>query len=169
MADQELEPRKVGRPKKEVEKVLLPMPVLHIGNYILAPSEGGITAKEKSDFLEKFYETGNETLSAKFVGRALPSLKYHFKLDPIFHADFVAVKDAMKHNLEQTMYQNGLTTRGFMDRMAWLRKNYPQEYNPNADHSKDPAAKDVVQELANKLKDYNLIPKKDVIEVDEKE
>lgn len=142
------------------------MPIIHVGNYSLSGVEGGITAKEKADFLEKFFETGNETLAAKFAGHSLTAFKGQFKVDPFFAGDFYTVRDAMKHQLEQTMYQNGLTPRGFMDRMAWLRKHYPHEYDPKTEKAKDDS-KAIVDQLANKLKEYEIIPKKDVIEVKE--
>ena len=83
--------------------------------------------------------------------------------DLVFAADFQLVKLAQKHNLEQTMYQQALQPRGFMDRMAWLRKNYPQEYNPNV-IEKDQSSTDALKELSSKWRDYELIPKKKIIE-----
>ncbi len=137
--------------------------ILQSDKYLPSPQVGGISPEEKKKFLEEYYITGNQTLSAKSVNRNISGIKYAMSTDKVFLEDFLAVKNAQKHNLEQTMYQNGLKEKGYMDRITWLRKNFPKDYNPNyVDKDNNPA--DAIKELSSKLDQYQLIPKKDIIE-----
>ena len=137
--------------------------ILHSDKYLPSPQTGGVSPEEKKKFLEDYYITGNQTKSALSVGRTISVLKYTMSVDKAFLEDFLSVKNAQKHNLEQTMYQNGLKEKGYMDRITWLRKNFPKEYNPNyVDKDNNPA--DAIKELSSKLDNYQLIPKKDIIE-----
>ena len=137
--------------------------ILHSDKYLPSVQEGGVSPEEKKKFLEDYYITGNQTKSALSVGRTIQVLKYTMSVDKAFLEDFLAVKNAQKHNLEQTMYQNGLKEKGYMDRITWLRKNFPKEYNPNyVDKDNNPA--DAIKELSSKLDQYQLIPKKDIID-----
>ena len=140
------------------------MPVIHADKYLVSEDLRSITPADKEAFLNAYYLSGNKTLAAKKVGRAANSFAYAATVDKMFAIDFQAVKDAMKHNLEQTMYQNGLTTKGYMDRITWLRKNFPAEYNPAYNPDKDKDAQEALKELSSKLEKYELIPKKNVIE-----
>ena len=141
------------------------MPVLQVEKYLPSVQEGGISIEEKAAFLLAYYNTGNQSLASKSINRANGAIKYTMTTDKAFLEDFLSVKNAMKHNLEQTMYQNGLKEKGYMDRITWLRKNFPKEYNPNyVDKDNNPA--DAIKELSSKLDQYQLIPKKDIIEGD---
>jgi hypothetical protein len=149
-----------------IVRVKTEQPILQSDKYLPAVQEGGISPEEKKKFVENYYETGNQSLAAKSVNRTAAVMKYAMSVDKAFLEDFLAVRNAMKHNLEQTMYQNGLKEKGYMDRITWLRKNYPKEYNPNyVDKDNNPA--EAIKELTSKLEKYTMIPKKSIIEVDD--
>ncbi len=145
---------------KEPEKPRI-MPTISPDKYLAPVQQGGVTVQQKTTFLEKYYETGNQSMAAKFS--LIADVRYALKVDPAFMSDFLTIKNAQKHNLEQTMYQNGLKEKGYMDRITWLRKNFPKEYNPNyVDKENNPA--DAIKELSSKLNEYQLIPKNKIIE-----
>lgn len=148
---------------KKDEKVRL-MPVLHSDKYVPALSTVQLTAEEKVKFLENYYKTGNMTKSAKAIGRDIHAFRHHLQKDEVFALDFHNVKIAIKNDLEEVMLENALKDRGFMDRMAWLRTNFPQEYNPNSLKDGENKNQEVLKQLSQKLSEYELIPKKNVIE-----
>ena len=144
------------------EEVKRLMPIIASDKYLQPVQEGGITVEQKKVFLEKYYETGNKSMSAKYVG--ISSINYVLSADKGFNENFLIIKNAQKHNLEQTMYQNGLKEKGYMDRITWLRKNFPKEYNPNyVDKDNNPA--EAIKELSSKLEKYTMIPKKSIVDV----
>lgn len=141
-------------------------PIFHSEHYLAPIDNRSITPAEKKEFLELYYQSGNMSMAAKKVGRDNSAFRLCMVKDKAFKIDFTAVKEAMKHNLEQTMYTNGLKEKGYMDRITWLRRNFPQEYNPNfVEKSTNPT--EAIKELSDKLEDYQLIPKKNIVEVKE--
>lgn len=141
------------------------MPVLHQDQYYVSDvNKYALTAEEKTQFLEAYYKTGNMTKSARKVGRDVASFIQSVEKDKVFALDFHNVKQAIKNDLEETMLQNGLKEKGYMDRITWLRTHFPQEYNPNADRGADSNSQDVIKQLASKLEEYQLIPKKSIIQ-----
>lgn len=140
------------------------LPVLRPELYITKDVQKAITAEEKKRFLEEYYKTGNQSKAAKVAGRDIMGFRRTMEHDKAFAEDFIAVQNAMKHDLEQTMFQNGLKEKGYMDRITWLRKNFPKEYNPNyVDKDNNPA--EAIKELSSKLDSYDLVPKAKVVEV----
>lgn len=141
------------------------MPVLHQDQYYVSEvNQFALTPQEKTQFLETYYKTGNMTKSARSVGRAVSAFVGAIEKDKAFASDFHTIKQAIKNDLEETMLQNGLKEKGYMDRITWLRTHYPQEYNPNADRSADSNSQDIIKQLASKLDEYQLIPKKSIIQ-----
>lgn len=152
--------KKYKEEPKEPEQPRI-MPTISPDKYLAPVQQGGVSVEQKKAFLQKYYETGNQTMSATFA--CISQVRYALSVDPAFMADFIAIKSAQKHNLEQTMYQNGLKEKGYMDRITWLRKNFPKEYNPNyVDKDNNPA--DAIKELSSKLDEYQLVPKNKIIE-----
>ncbi len=142
------------------------MPILQSDKYLAPVDTRSLTQDEKIRFLEEYYKSGNQSLAGKLVGRSAAAMKYAMVADKAFAVDFSIIQNAMKHNLEQTMYQNGLKEKGYMDRITWLRKNFPKEYNPNyVDKDNDP--KEAIKELSSKLEKYTMIPKQSIIEAKE--
>lgn len=128
--------------------------------YLTSQQEHGMQPDDKVKFLAEYQATGNFSGAAKSLGRHAALVRYHLDTDENFALDFKAVKDSMKHSLEQTMYQNGLKEKGYMDRITWLRKNYPSEYNPNFEGSGKNDAVDAIKQLSQKLSEYEIVPKK---------
>lgn len=144
------------------------MPLLHADQYYFSEIKPDtITREEKISFLENYYKTGNITKAAKLVGRDRAAFMQHVEKDKAFAVDFYNVKVAIKEDLEEVMTLNGLKEKGYMDRITWLRKNFPAEYNPNYDRSQEDKQASAIKELAQKLNDYEIIPKKKVIDVEE--
>jgi hypothetical protein len=140
------------------------MPVLHKDQYYISENNTALTPDEKAQFLEMYYKTGNLTKSAQFLGRDRMAFSQHLDKDKAFAVDFYNVKQAIKNDLEETMMTNGLKEKGYMDRITWLRTNYPQEYNPNADRSADDRSQEAIKQLSEKLNEYELIPKRHITE-----
>ena len=153
----------LGSKQKEIERSV---PLLHVEQYYLSSSPTALTREEKKQFLEVYYATGNQTKAAKSCGRDRMGFMGAMDTDPVFNLDFHTVQQAIKNDLEEVMTTNGMTNKGYMDRITWLRKNFPQEYNPNADRNTEDKSQEVLKLLAAKLSDYSLIPKKDIINVE---
>ncbi len=146
------------------------MPVLHSDKYEIGTCQNGrpaLTVDEKKKFLEIYYQTGNATKAARIVGRDRMAFMHLLNRDPAFAQDFQNVRIAIKEDLEEVMTLNGLKEKGYMDRITWLRKNFPQEYNPNFDRGTDDRSADAIKELSKKLNDYDLIPKKKIINAED--
>jgi hypothetical protein len=115
---------KVGRP--------VSVPVFHPKTGYLEPSftwkSNGFDSDKKVKFLELYLQSGNISESMRLVGCSFNAFASHLRKDKKFAEDFNLVKLQQKHRLEEVMMQHGLKEKGFMDRIAWLRKNYPSEY-----------------------------------------
>ncbi len=157
----------MAKPEKEPEQhVAREMPVISPDKYLAEVAENGITVAEKTAFLIAYYNTGNQTLAASQIKRSRKGLTLSMTKDLAFASDFLAVKNAMRHNLEQTMYLNGLKEKGYMDRITWLRTNFPKDYNPNyVDKDNNPT--DAIKELSSKLDQYEIIPKAKILNIEE--
>ena len=142
------------------------MPDLSQDKYMPVAQTDGVTPDDKFNFLTMYYKTGNMSLAAKLTGRKMQNFQYCLRVDPAFANDFKSIQDSMKNNLEQTMYQNGLKEKGYMDRITWLRRHYPKEYHPNyIPGNENPM--EAIRELGAKLNEYQLVPKQRVIETEE--
>lgn len=142
-------------------------PVLHSEAYKQSMAiYAGVTTEDKVTFLRVYHKTGNLSKAAKAVGRTRSAFYEMMKTDKAFAQDFLDVKEARCDDLEEVMLDNALTPKGFMDRIAWLRANRSEKYNPDKNDEKNAALgmADSVKALAAKLKDYDLIPKSNVIE-----
>jgi hypothetical protein len=149
---------------KKVEQERM-MPALHQDQYYVSPDKKNLlTSEDKAEFLKLYYKTGNQTKSIGVLGKNISSIRWALEKDPVFALDFDHVKQAIKHDLEETMLTNALSPRGYMDRITWLRTNYPNEYNPNAVKGDDDKSKDAIKLLSAKLDEYELIPKKKIVE-----
>jgi hypothetical protein len=128
------------------------------------PSSHTMAVEDKRRFLEFYYRSGNMTKSAKAAGFHIKAFTEQMKLDMAFAEDFLAVREAIANDLEETMRLNAMTPKGYMDRITWLRAN-TDRYNPEKQASSGGGEMDEIKKLANKLKDYDLIPKKNIVEV----
>lgn len=107
--------------KEEGDRYLSPLK-----NYNLT----GFDNDAKIRFLDSYEKTGSITGSMKAVGFHSRVFYLHMGRDKQFREDFDLVQRAMKHELEGVMFNRGKKDNGFIDRIAWLRKNYPEEYAP---------------------------------------
>jgi hypothetical protein len=86
------------------------------------------------------------------IGIGTRTLERHIKSDPKFAEAYRSVTLRGKHKLESLMYD--LAGKNPMYLFGWLRKHFPEEYNPDhkvtIDHNIN-----VLQSLINKAKDNN--------------
>jgi hypothetical protein len=86
----------------------------------------------------------------------------HLREDEVFAQAWRNIRLKGKWKLESKMFEYGLTKSGYMDRITWLRKEFPEEYNPdikiisNSDYS-------IVKSLADA---FNSVNKPTVIATD---
>lgn len=125
---------------------LFPQTDLKTG-YLTTINRVSISAKDKIKFLGLLKTYGNHTDSAVSLGYKYRDFEIHLKYDSRFREDYEATLLEMKHKLESIMYLNGLKQTNHKDRMAWLQKNFPKEYKPTADKSKNMAKIEVIDAL----------------------
>ena len=98
----------------------------------LQPSENysiaGFTADKKTQFFALFEECGDIGKAMIAIGLDRRTFYTAMNTDSMFKKKFKESVVAMKWTLEGTMFHNGKTARGFMDRIAWLRRWFPEEY-----------------------------------------
>ncbi len=155
--------------QSKLEELLLSMPTLHPETYRITKVTGThpMSVQDKAAFLQSYFITGNMTKSAKAVGFSLKGFSEQMKTDTVFAEDFIAVKEAIVNDLEETMRLNARNERGYMDRITWLRAN-SEKYNPER-QAADNNVGDAIKALSEKLKDYTLVPKADILEIEEKD
>jgi hypothetical protein len=109
-------------------------------NYSIA----GFTADKKEKFLVYFENCGNISASMDAVGLDRGVFYDALKIDREFARRYKMALLGMKRSLEGTMYHNGLKPNGYMDRITWLRRHFPEEYNPKTviQHSSEPKEMD---------------------------
>lgn len=64
------------------------------------------------------------------VGISLSAFQAHKKLDEQFNAQWRELLYRVEDKLIDTMYQNGLKSSGYMDRITWLRRHFPENWAP---------------------------------------
>lgn len=69
------------------------------------------------------------TALCNVVGIGHYTLETHLKKDAIFAQDYREILLRGRAELEHVMFENGCKPQGFMDRMAWLRANFPETYD----------------------------------------
>ncbi len=153
--------------ESKLEELLLSMPTLRPEAYRVTKVTGThpMSVQDKADFLKNYFITGNMTKSAKMAGFNMKAFLEQMKTDGVFAEDFVAVKEAIVNDLEETMRLNARNERGYMDRITWLRAN-SEKYNPEKQISGE-NMDGAIKALSERLKDYTLVPKQDVLDVKE--
>jgi len=66
----------------------------------------------------------------KSVGISLRTFQRHIQYDQQFKSAFREVLLNGQAILENVMFNRGLEPGGFMDRIAWLRRYFPENWNP---------------------------------------
>jgi hypothetical protein len=104
-------------------------------------------AQAKALFLDAYFKHGNMSKAADATGFSRVAVWQHLERDKRFKHDFEMTKRAIKHQLEEVMLENAKDKRGYLDRITFLRRHYPEEYNPK------------IQEMAYLAKDTNKLGK----------
>jgi len=148
----------------KLEELLLSMPELHPETYRVTKTSctHPMSVNDKAAFLKNYFITGNLTKSAKLVGFNLKAFTEQMKSDAGFTEDFLAIKEAIVNDLEETMRLNARNERGYMDRITWLRAN-SEKYNPEKQISEGNMS-DAIKALSERLKDYSIVPKSNILE-----
>lgn len=134
---------------------LVPNPVT---GFLDAANANSFTNERKLKFLEiarqhvaetKQWPDLGDLCAAVGVGRW--TLQRHLKADPAFKEAWDEITLGGKWKLESKMFE--LSTKNPMYMFGWLRKHFPEEYNPDhkvtVDHNIN-----VLQTLIGKSKDY---------------
>jgi len=87
-------------------------------------------------FLKHYFKTGNMSKAADVTGFDRRTVFLQLQKNPQFKHDFEMVKKAIKHDLEEVMMENAKTPRGYLDRITFLRRHFPEEYNPKIQEAK---------------------------------
>ncbi len=88
----------------------------------------GVDTKKR--FLELMEQEGNLTGTCKLLGISDKSVYDHLKIDEAFKRDYALCIRRMANTLEGTMFKNGQKPQGYMDRITFLRRWFPQEWTP---------------------------------------
>lgn len=104
-------------------------------------------SEAKVNFLKSFELIGNQAQAMEAAGFSHRILPSHLKVDKEFAAAFRAALESMEYKLTGTMYQNGLTPRGTLDRFGWLRAHNPAKWAPKAASSDYKPDKEKINDL----------------------
>ncbi len=116
--------------------------------------------ESKAAFLSAYKDLGYKNKACELTGIENHVPTYWQKKDPKFAMDYDILKaywkDRRKEELDQIIYESAKTARGFMDRMAWMRSNGYDEYNPKSIVKKeDEKTTEALKRLADKMDKYN--------------
>lgn len=126
----------------------------------------GFTAEKKDTFLRYFENCGNIAASIDAVGLDRRTFYNALKIDKEFEQRYNMALFGMKGCLEGTMFHNGQKPNGYMDRITWLRRHFPDEYNPKTTiqhHSDSKDAEAMFSRVLDaKMKDGSVIEVKQI-------
>jgi hypothetical protein len=97
-----------------------------------SPNRKSFDSHKKSLMLEtalKSAEAGNLPdlpNLCKAVGISISSFWSHYNQDPEFKAQYDEVLRNCEHTLANVMFERGKRPGGFMDRIAWLKRHFPE-------------------------------------------
>lgn len=87
----------------------------------------------KKTFLEVFEKEADVAETCKLLGISTRTFYDHLNLDSRFRADYSLTLRNMESHMSSTFYKKGLTqNNGFMFGMAWLRRHFPNDWNPKS-------------------------------------
>ena len=93
---------------------------------------GGMKAEHKSSFLSLLSKKPNPSAVANSLGFSRRAFDYALHADPVFKRDYDTVMRGLTDHVEEKIYLNAQESKGFMDRMAWVRAHDPDKWNPQA-------------------------------------
>jgi hypothetical protein len=74
----------------------------------------------------------NITALCECVGISLVTYERHYRDDEKFHEGIREIKLKGKSVLEDKMFEYAQNKGGYMHMITWLRKEFPEEYNPDS-------------------------------------
>lgn len=126
------------------------------GNWAIA----GFTSERKKDFLDALMENPSPGYACKKIQIAYNTYMNHYNSDPEFkkQVDFVFQESRYSHkgDIEMTMLSRAKSANGFMDRMAWLRRHFPGEYNDTR-HVQHTVSDSVLEKLGGLSDSYKVV------------
>ena len=121
-------------------------------------SLAGFGSDRKLEYLKALMENPSPGYASKKIGINYHTFLNHYKSDPEFHkrVDFVMEESRHSHkgDIESTMLARAKSANGFMDRMAWLRRHFPGEYNDTrrVEHTVSESVLEKLEGLTNSYK-----------------
>lgn len=88
----------------------------------------GVESKKR--FIKLMEDEGDLAKVCDIVGVSLKTYYTHCELDQAFARDIAITLRRMASHIEGTMYKRALEKNGVMDRFGWLRRWFPNEWNP---------------------------------------
>lgn len=134
-------------------------PEENINDDVPALNKQSLQDNQKKAFLDAFKELGYKNKACDKLGIPIGMPTVWSKTDAKFALDYdlikAELKDRRKEVLDIYLYENGQTSRGFMDRMAWFRSQGYEEYNPKSTVKKEsPKTEEALKKLIDKLDKY---------------
>lgn len=121
--------------------------------YITPTQAGAVVvfgAASKKRFIEQMEVCGNLAETCDIIGIGMTTYYKHLQADEAFARDVGICLRRMAGKLEGVMYKNGQRPQGYLDRITWLRKHFP-EWNPKSSVSVSSSDSGTVEELFGKL------------------
>lgn len=120
---------------------------------------------KKKEFLKAFEDLGYKNKACAQVGIDNHMPLMWAKQDAKFAMDMDITKaywkDRRKEELDELIFETAKLPRGFMDRMAWMRSQGFEEYNPKSVVKKeDPKTEQALKALIERMDKYGNKEKK---------
>jgi len=124
----------------------------------------GFTPTRKIEFLKHLMKNPSPGYASKETGISYHCFMNHYKIDAEFKSQVDStLRESIalnKGDIENTMLCRAKEPNGFMDRMAWLRRHAPGEYNETrkVEHSISPSTIEQMNSSTNKFKVIDVDP-----------
>lgn len=99
-----------------------------VSNSVVNGNVFGVETKKR--FLAVMEQEGSVGETCKALGISTRSVYDHLQIDEAFKRDYALCIRNMASKLETTMFKNGQRPQGYMDRITFLRRWFPNEWTP---------------------------------------
>lgn len=132
--------------------------------YLIGPA---FPIEKKIAFMRKYKLYYNIGKIAKMIDMDRKTIYDHFAMDPRFRHDLIEIREAHIDEVEETLIDNAKNNpRSSAERIFFLKSNRRKIYGNKMEVLPQASDKELVEFLGKKMKQYQLIPKNEIVDAD---